>query len=244
LSNNSAGAQRRLEQQASAAQQLTLQLTRLITANATAKDGVGGLCMIIAHAVGAEETCLVAASTLCMETCLSEHNFVRACEATCVASPVCQRLMATLGYELRDAAESRASLNIGSNTDSRSAALEIGQVALREPPSPHGAILKQSQPPPLVSALVTPVCDPSSGSTVALLICCNARGGPFMLCDELLCECAALHAGLHSEKYMLDGRLAGSGGGHHITLGGPAALESPWLRRPSSPSSPLQISST
>jgi uncharacterized protein (DUF2126 family) len=43
---------------------------------------------------------------------------------------------------------------------------------------------------------------------------------------------AALHAGLHSEKYMLDGRLAGSGGGHHITLGGPAALESPWLRRP------------
>ena len=208
LSNNSAGAQRRLEQQASAAQQLTLQLTRLITANATAKDGVGGLCMIIAHAVGAEETCLVAASTLGMETCLSEHNFVRACEATCVASPVCQRLMATLGYELRDAAESRASLNIGSNTDSRSAALEIGQVALREPPSPHGAILKQSQPPPLVSALVTPVCDPSSGSTVALLICCNARGGPFMLCDELLCECAALHAGLLWQHHIQVLRLA------------------------------------
>ena len=195
LSKDSAGAQRRLEQQASAAQQLTLQLTRLITANATAKDGVGGLCMIAAHAVGAEETCLVAASTLGMETCLSEHNFVRACEATCAASPVCQRLMGALGYELRDAAESRASLNIGSNTDSRSAALEIGQVALREPLSPHGAILKQSQPP-LVSALVTPVCDPSSGSTVALLICCNARGGRFLLCDELLCECAALHAGL------------------------------------------------
>ena len=43
---------------------------------------------------------------------------------------------------------------------------------------------------------------------------------------------AALHAGLHSEKYLLDGRLAGSGGGHHLTLGGPTPLESPFLQRP------------
>jgi uncharacterized protein (DUF2126 family)/transglutaminase-like putative cysteine protease len=43
---------------------------------------------------------------------------------------------------------------------------------------------------------------------------------------------AALHAGLHSEKYLLDGRLAGSGGGHHLTLGGPTPLESPLVRRP------------
>lgn len=43
---------------------------------------------------------------------------------------------------------------------------------------------------------------------------------------------AALHAGLHSEKYLLDGRMAGSGGGHHLTLGGPAALESPFVKRP------------
>lgn len=43
---------------------------------------------------------------------------------------------------------------------------------------------------------------------------------------------AALHAGLHSEKYLLDGRVAGSGGGHHLTLGGPAALQSPFVVRP------------
>jgi len=42
---------------------------------------------------------------------------------------------------------------------------------------------------------------------------------------------AALHVGLHSEKYMLDGRLAGSGGGNHITLGGPTPLSSPLLSR-------------
>ncbi|MCK6546348.1 transglutaminase family protein [Myxococcota bacterium] len=43
---------------------------------------------------------------------------------------------------------------------------------------------------------------------------------------------AALHVGLHSEKYLLDGRQAGSGGGNHITLGGPSALESPFVRDP------------
>ncbi|MEY2667542.1 MAG: hypothetical protein RJA59_180, partial [Pseudomonadota bacterium] len=43
---------------------------------------------------------------------------------------------------------------------------------------------------------------------------------------------AALHVGLHSEKYMLDGRQEGSGGGNHVTLGGPRPLESPFIVRP------------
>lgn len=42
----------------------------------------------------------------------------------------------------------------------------------------------------------------------------------------------ALRAGLHTEKYLIDGRMAGSGGGHHLTLGGPTPLESPFVRRP------------
>ncbi len=43
---------------------------------------------------------------------------------------------------------------------------------------------------------------------------------------------AAAHSGLHAEKYLLDGRMAGSGGGHHLTFGGPTALESPAILRP------------
>ncbi|WP_224371014.1 transglutaminase family protein [Hyalangium versicolor] len=43
---------------------------------------------------------------------------------------------------------------------------------------------------------------------------------------------AALHAELHSERYLLDGRMAGSGGGNHITVGGSTPLTSPLLTRP------------
>ncbi len=38
--------------------------------------------------------------------------------------------------------------------------------------------------------------------------------------------------GLGTEKFMLDGRHIGSGGGHHITLGGITPEDSPILRRP------------
>lgn len=43
---------------------------------------------------------------------------------------------------------------------------------------------------------------------------------------------AALHAGLHAEKYQVDGRQAGSGGGNHVTLGGTSPLGSPFVARP------------
>ncbi len=48
---------------------------------------------------------------------------------------------------------------------------------------------------------------------------------------ELLTD-AANHAGLCTEKYQLDGREVGSGGGNHLTLGGPSTIESPWIARP------------
>jgi uncharacterized protein (DUF2126 family) len=43
---------------------------------------------------------------------------------------------------------------------------------------------------------------------------------------------AAMHVGLTAERHQFDGRPAGSGGGNHITVGGPKALASPFLKRP------------
>ncbi|MEZ4361930.1 MAG: transglutaminase family protein [Kofleriaceae bacterium] len=50
------------------------------------------------------------------------------------------------------------------------------------------------------------------------------------LIEEVCASAVAL--GLTTEKYQLDGREVGSGGGHHLTLGGPTAAQSPWLVEP------------
>jgi uncharacterized protein (DUF2126 family)/transglutaminase-like putative cysteine protease len=55
--------------------------------------------------------------------------------------------------------------------------------------------------------------------------------------DELVRHTTTLYeearlARLGTEKFMLDGRHTGTGGGNHIVIGGPAAPDSPILRRP------------
>jgi uncharacterized protein (DUF2126 family) len=55
--------------------------------------------------------------------------------------------------------------------------------------------------------------------------------------DELVARTTVLYeearlARLGTEKFMLDGRHTGTGGGNHVTLGGPTPADSPLLRRP------------
>jgi len=91
-------------------------------------------------------------------------------------------------------------------------------------------LLLEGYPPPSSPRLSKLAVTPDPGVLeVNLPPRATGRGHAALL--ETVFE-AGLVAGLHSEKWMVDGRLAGSGGGHHVTVGGPSPAESPLVRRP------------
>jgi len=104
------------------------------------------------------------------------------------------------------------------------AAVEDGAHELRLPVLPEG------YEPPADDALLTLRVTPDPG-----VIEVNVH--PAADWDELAAITATVYEearalGLTAEKFLRDGRRAGTGGGSHITLGGSVPAESPLLRRP------------
>jgi uncharacterized protein (DUF2126 family)/transglutaminase-like putative cysteine protease len=90
--------------------------------------------------------------------------------------------------------------------------------------------LLEGYPPPRSADLVRIDVTPDPGVLEVNIPPTRTAGEHAALFDAVFD--AALQSGLHAEKFQLDGRQAGSGGGNHITLGGPTPLASPFVRRP------------
>jgi uncharacterized protein (DUF2126 family) len=91
-------------------------------------------------------------------------------------------------------------------------------------------VLLEGYPPPKSPLLTSFAVTPDPGVLEVNLPPCASFAEHCALIETVFD--AALHSGLHSEKYLLDGRQSGSGGGNHVTLGGPTPLQSPFLRDP------------
>ena len=104
------------------------------------------------------------------------------------------------------------------------AAVEATAAAMRQP------VLLEGYEPPADARLASFRITPDPG-VIEVNIHPSAHWDELNERTTFLYE-AARESRLTSEKFMIDGRHTGTGGGNHFALGGATPADSPWLRRP------------